>query len=166
MAELALRWASGGDDVPLIVRCRTINYDKPPEWAERNQYGMAADRREAILQAFDGSIHGWFQQQLLGELLGDADVAAASTVIAKRGCGQYGYLELTIIEARGELAARYLAVSRLPECERDVYIDALIDDHLANCGEVRETTIHEIQRPLPGVWAAVAPAAPADVARA
>lgn len=123
---------SDGDSAAVIVRAFSVNYDKPPEWQDRRSYAMQHERRAAVLEAIGPRVQAWMHDQLLDELFANPDVASRRNVVATRHYGQYGFLEVSIIEARGQLAARYLAVSRLPEFERDVYLDALIDDHLAN----------------------------------
>jgi mannose/fructose-specific phosphotransferase system component IIA len=48
---------------------------------------------------------------------------------------------VTIVEAHGPLASRYLAVSRLADGERELYLDALIDDALTDRTGARTVTL-------------------------
>ena len=73
----------------------------------------------------------------------------------------------TIIEATGPLPARYLAISRLPEGEREVYLDALIDDALSEREPIARVQIgeHAVSSPGPGDHVPLAQPTPADIRR-
>ena len=142
-----------GDAVQVIVRAATTDFEEPPEWQRRSNYAIGEDRRGALTDALRPRVQAWALERTLGELLAHPETRGAGDVIVRRDWGAYGYLEVTIIEATGPLPARYLAVSRLPEGERDVYIDALIDDTLAERGPVARVQIGEPAAPFAGAGA-------------
>lgn len=83
----------------------------------------------------------WARERLLAELAAVPAVADAGDTIIRRQYGRHGYLEVTIVEAHGPLASRCLAVSRLAEGERELYLDALTDDTLADRAGVQIITL-------------------------
>jgi hypothetical protein len=149
VARLDFRSTFGEDTIPVICRCRSVNFDKPPEWQERNGYALADTREQAMREAFRHRIKPWMHDQLAAELQSTDGVLTAEAAVARRDYGNHGYIEITVILARGELVARYLAVSRLPEGERDLYIDALIDDYLdTSAAKVVRSHVGPMQTPL------------------
>jgi len=86
------------------------------------------------------------RERLLAELAAVPAVANAGDAIVRREYGRHGYLEVTVVEAHGPLASRYLAVSRLADGERKLYLDALIDDTLADRAGARAITLADADR--------------------
>ena len=150
-----------GDAVQVIVRAATTDFEEPPEWQRRSNYAMGEDRRGALTDALRPRVQAWALERTLGELLAHPETRGAGDVIVRRDWGAYGYLEVTIIEATGPLLARFLAVSRLTEGERDVSIDALIDDAVTERGPVARVQIGERAAPFAGAGEQVPLAQPA-----
>jgi hypothetical protein len=130
---------SDGDGSTLVlVRVVSVNYDRPPDRQRRSHYELG-ERSETLIAA---AVSQRLKEPMAGALLQDlAEVAQlrAADLICRRDYGAFGYLELTVVEAAGRLAARFTAIRTLPEYERDVYADALIDDHLADREEAVAT---------------------------
>lgn len=133
--------AADGEPIPVIVRAVTVSYDQPPERQRKAHYAVSEDRRRAIELAVAPRMQRWALERLLRELVALPAVADAGDAIVRRHYGRHGYLEVTIVEAHGPLTSRYLAVSRLPDGERELYLDALIDDALADRDHVKTVTI-------------------------
>jgi hypothetical protein len=136
------------DHVPVIVRAATTDYDEPIETQRKAAYAIGDDRRQVLADAVAPRMQPWALEPLSAELDGHPQITGAGDVIVRRDYGAHGHLEVTIIEARGRLARRYVAVSRLPEGERELYLDALLDDELERRGDAAR--IH-IGQPAPPV---------------
>jgi hypothetical protein len=151
----------------VIVRATTTDLEEPPDWQRRANYAIGEDRRAVLINAVCPRVKGWALQPTLRELLEQPETLGEGDVVVRRDWGHYGHLEVTIIEATGPLPARYLAVSRLPEGERDVYLDALIDDALSERGPIARLQIGEpvVSSTGAGEQVPIALPAPADIRR-
>jgi len=163
----ALTMHPDADTLAVIVRAATIDLEEPPDWQRRASYAIGEDRRGVLTNAVRPRVQDWALQRTLRELLEQPETLGPGDVVVRRDWGHHGHLEVTIIEATGPLPARYLAVSRLPEGERDVYLDALIDDALSERGPIARLQIGEPAVPSarPGEQVPLAQPAPADIRR-
>jgi hypothetical protein len=153
------------DAPPVIVRAATVDLEEPLDRQRRTSFAIGADRRGVLTDAVRPRLQAWALQRTLTELLAQPETLGPHDVVVRRDWGRYGHLEVTIINATGPLPARYVAVSRLAEGERDVYLDALIDDALADRGPVARVQIGEPVAPpaRPGEQVPLAQPAPADI---
>jgi hypothetical protein len=133
----------GRDDgpIPVIARAASVSYQQPPGAQRKADYALSEDRGRALELAVGPRMKPWAGERVLAELAAVPAVANAGDAIVRREYGRHGYLEVTLLEAHAPLASRYLAVSRLAEGERALYLDALIDDTLADRAGVQTITL-------------------------
>lgn len=117
------------DEELFIVRCRTIDLEEEELWQQKTAWDLAA--RDAVLATA-------IARRIVAGRRDDVHAQLAEQGLAESGefaltwdLGWMGTLQITCVHASGRLAGRYLAVSHLSAEERDVYLDALLDDHLA-----------------------------------
>jgi hypothetical protein len=114
---------------PVIVRVASVNYEQPPDRQRHTHFVIGEDRLSLIAAAVSERLRQPMADALMLELVGVPDLMFADVVVRRR-YGRYGYAEVTAIDARDPLAARFAAIDRLCDFEREVYADAFLDDHL------------------------------------
>ena len=114
------------DEELFIVRCRTVDLEEEALWQTKTAWDLGP-REQALANAIAERIiparRETVRQEITSHgLRGEFHLAWE--------LGEMGTLEVTCINAAGALAGRYLAVSHLPAEERELYLDALLEDHL------------------------------------
>jgi hypothetical protein len=137
----------------VVARAVTINLERPADQRRRAHYALEADRWSAVVVALSARVKPWALAGLLSELA-DARVADPGDLVVRRDWGAHGWLKLTVLGADRRLVSRFHAVARLADLERELYLDALIDDALEEREPVRrvhlaEPTAIHAQAPAP-----------------
>jgi hypothetical protein len=133
---------------PVIVRVASVNLEQPSDRQRRTHFVIGEDRLSLIAAAVSERLRQPTADALMLELVGVPDLMFADVVV-RRSYGRYGYAEITAIDARDPLAARFAAIDRLCDFERELYADAFVDDHLEASLMVSRITLGvEASRPV------------------
>ena len=116
------------DDTQTLYLCQVHSRDlhAQPGWEQRAASDLGP-RAQALSNALTALVDDWAREEILAELeQADGDVRY------RREFPGYGSIELLAVQAAGRLAGRYLAVNHLETLEREVYVEALLQDAIAD----------------------------------
>lgn len=112
----------------VLVRVATVDLEEEPGWQRKTAWQLAP-RSEAVKAAVGDRVEDDTARRI--HTLLDEHVHTPVDFVLTRDYGEYGSIEITVLEATDPLPRRFLAVRHLAGPEAEVYLDAIVDDALA-----------------------------------